>query len=143
MTPDQASIVAAARACVGARFRLHGRSIATGLDCVGVAALAYGRDHVPARYALRGGDVRDVIVAIEAAGFVRTEAPAPADLLLLAPGPYQHHLAILTDRGFVHGDAALRRVVETPGVPAWPLVAVWRLPFPRAGPRPVAGAAPE
>ena len=127
MTPAQAAIVAAARGCVGARFQLHGRQVATGLDCVGVAALAYGRDHVPAGYALRGGDVMTIKAAIEVAGFVRTGVPCPADLLLLAPGPYQHHLAILTDRGFVHADAGLRRVVETPGMPTWPLVGAWRL----------------
>jgi lipoprotein Spr len=121
LTPDPAAIVAAARACVGARFRLHGRAIATGLDCVGVVACAYGRERVPAGYALRGGAVADVVAAIEAAGFVRTDEPRAADLLLLAPGPYQHHLAILTDRGFVHADAGLRRVVEVPGFPRWPL----------------------
>ncbi len=128
MTPtsDRAGIVAAARGCVGARFRLHGRAVETGLDCVGVAALAYARGRVPAGYALRGGDAAGVIAAIEAAGFVRTDTPAPAALLLLAPGPYQHHLAILTDRGFVHADAGLRRVVEVPGLPRWPLIAAWR-----------------
>ncbi len=118
-------IVAAARACVGARFRLHGRSVETGLDCVGVVALAYARERAPAGYALRGGDVGDVMAAIEAAGFARTDALHPGDLLLLAPGPYQHHLAIRTDRGFVHADAGLRRVVETPGEPPWPTVAVF------------------
>ena len=130
ITRDQAAIVAAARACVGARFRLHGRSVATGLDCVGVAALAYGRERVPAGYALRGGAVREVVAWIEAAGFVRVDEPRPADLMLLAPGPYQHHLAIRTTNAFVHADAGLRRVVETPGVPPWPLVAAWRFAAP-------------
>ena len=126
MTAHQAAIIAAARGCVGARFRLHGRLVESGLDCVGVAAIAYGKDRVPAGYALRGGDARGVGAAIEAADFVRVAAPAPAGLLLLAPGPYQHHLAILTDRGFVHADAGLRRVVETPDFPRWPLVGAWR-----------------
>ena len=58
---------------------------------------------------------------------MRVDSPHAGDLLLLAPGPYQHHLAILTDRGFVHADAGLRRVVETPGWPAWPLVGAWRM----------------
>jgi murein DD-endopeptidase / murein LD-carboxypeptidase len=126
-TPGQAAIVAAARGCVGARFRLQGRSVATGLDCVGVVALAYGCASVPGGYALRGADLAGVIAAIEAAGFVRIDAPYPAALLLLAPGPYQHHLAILTDRGFVHADAGLRRVVEVPGLPRWPPVGIWRV----------------
>jgi hypothetical protein len=126
MTPRQAAIVAAARACIGATFRLHGRAIATGLDCVGVVALAYARDRVPGGYALRGGDPARVIAAIESAGFVRVDTCRPADLLLLAPGPYQHHLAVRTDHGFVHADAGLRRVVETPGSPRWPLIGAWR-----------------
>lgn len=125
MTPAEVAIVAAARACVGARFRLHGRSRATGLDCVGVAALAYGRDRVPAGYALRGGDVGLVIATIDALGFARADAPRPADLLLLCPGPHQLHLAIRTDRGFVHADAALCRVTEVPGQPRWPELARW------------------
>ena len=126
MPLSEADIVAAARACIGARFRLHGRALETGLDCVGVVALAYGRERVPAGYALRGGDVADVVAAIAAAGFDRVAVPQPGDLLLLAPGRYQHHLAILTDRGFIHADAGLRRVVEAPGAPRWPLVAAWR-----------------
>ncbi len=85
-----------------------------------------GAHMLPAGYALRGGYASDVMAAIERAGFARTGDPRPADLLLLAPGPYQHHLAIRTDRGFVHADAGLRRVVEAPGAPGWPLVAAWR-----------------
>ncbi len=124
---DDASIIAAARQCVGARFRLHGRSIGTGLDCVGVAAIAFGAARVPAGYALRGGRIDAVIAAIDAAGLARGEgAPPHAALLLLAPGPYQLHLAISTDRGFVHADAGLRRITEVPGAPRWPLLAHWR-----------------
>ncbi len=119
-------IVAAARACVGARFRLHGRSVAGGLDCVGVVACAYRLADLPTGYALRGGDP-DAVVALAAAHGFRTTATARAgDLLLFAVGPFQHHLAITTDRGFVHADAGLRRVVETPGAPRWPVIARWR-----------------
>ena len=42
MSSAEARIVASARGCVGARFRLHGRSVEAGLDCIGVAALVYG-----------------------------------------------------------------------------------------------------
>ncbi len=127
MTPSEAAIVAAARACLGARFRLHGRSSGTGLDCVGLIACAYGRDRVPAGYALRGGDADRVATEIEAHGFLRiSDPPRPADLLLLRPGPHQLHLAILTDRGFIHADAGLRRVTEVPGSLPWPLLGRWR-----------------
>ena len=131
MTPEQAAIVASARSCVGARFRLHGRSRATGLDCVGVAAIAYALPDVPARYALRGGEAARIVALIDAAGMRRGEGEAaPAALLLLRPGPFQLHLAIRTDRGFVHADAGLGRVTEVPGPPPWPLLAQWRHPEP-------------
>jgi murein DD-endopeptidase / murein LD-carboxypeptidase len=50
----------------------------------------------------------------------------PGDLLLLSVAADQPHLAVLTERGFVHADAGLRKVVETPGAPGWPVVSVWR-----------------
>jgi murein DD-endopeptidase / murein LD-carboxypeptidase len=33
---------------------------------------------------------------------------------------------VLTDGGFVHADAGLRRVVETPGRPDATLIGAWR-----------------
>jgi lipoprotein Spr len=118
------------RTCLGARFRLHGRTIECGLDCLGVVAIAYGLRDVPAGYALRGGRPGDLIARIEARGFT-ADVPAPARLLLLAAGPFQHHLAVTTARGFIHADAGLRRVVETPGAPRWPLLGCWRAPTTR------------
>jgi lipoprotein Spr len=124
-------IARAARGCVGARFRAQGRG-AEGLDCVGVAALAYrGRLQapVPADYAQRGGDADAIGAAIERAGLrpVAVDAAGEGDLLLLATGPGQWHFAVLTGDGFVHADARLRRVVETPGRPEWPVAGAWRL----------------
>lgn len=49
-----------------------------------------------------------------------------ADLLLLRPGVRQLHLAVRCGTSFIHADLGLRRVVETPGPPPWPLVASWR-----------------
>lgn len=121
-------VVAAARGAVGARFRLHGRDPADGLDCVGLAAWALGVDVVPSGYALRGGAVDAVAALIGAAGLARVEAAAqaPGDLLLCRSGPGQLHLAVWTGDGVVHADAMLRRVVERPGAVAWPVVGVWR-----------------
>jgi cell wall-associated NlpC family hydrolase len=127
MAPPEAAVVAAARACLGTRFRLHGRSRDGGLDCIGLAAIAYGQSGVPAGYALRGGDPWRVAAAIERFGLVPAgDPPRAADLLLLRPGPHQLHLAILTDRGFIHADAGLRRVAEVPGPPLWPVLGRWR-----------------
>lgn len=69
---------------------------------------------------LVGEDVLDRVL-------VRVGTAAPGDVLLMAVGPGQGHLGIRTAAGFVHADAALRRVVERPGLPPWPLIGVWRM----------------
>lgn len=99
-----AAVVAAARAAIGAGFRPHGRDVAGGLDCVGLAALALGR----------------------AAGLVPVADIRPGDLLLCRSGPGQLHLAIRSDGGIIHADATARRVVERPGAVPWPVLSGWR-----------------
>jgi cell wall-associated NlpC family hydrolase len=140
MMPGQRA-VAAARAVLGARFRLHGRDPATGLDCVGLAALALRAEGfagaVPSGYALRSGDASLVWRAIEAAGLVAGIEARPGDLLLLRTGPGQLHFAIWTGTGIVHADAMLRRVVERPGE-RWPVIGRWR-----AGTQGAFGASPS
>lgn len=128
MTAGERSL-AAARAALGTRFRLHGRDIATGLDCVGLAALAMRaggfEGRVPAGYALRTGDPAKAFRAIEAAGLMAAGEARPGDLLLVAAGPSQLHLAIAAEDGCVHADAQLRRVVERPGPIPWPVIGRW------------------
>ena len=116
-----------ARSLVGVPFRLHGRAPEHGLDCVGLAALAFGRiDGVPTGYALRGGDVQQMIRVVRSLGFVcRRVAWRRGDLLMLRPGPAQVHLGIWTGESLIHADAGLGRIVETPGVPRWPLLSAW------------------
>ena len=114
------------RALVGAPFRLHGRDPVTGLDCVGVAALVFGVDDVPRGYLVRTADGLGVAGLIDAAGLTRVRREARAgDLALLKSGPAQCHLVVMTDAGFVHADAGVGRVVETPGPPPWPVIAIW------------------
>lgn len=125
-------IVAAARRCLGARFRPQGRDPRFGLDCVGVAAIAFGRplpdDTVPDDYPLRGGSAEAIARSIDAVGLRRIDMAeaAAGDLLLVAAGAEQFHLAILSGRGFIHADAGLRRVVETPGRPEGRILGAWR-----------------
>ena len=115
-----------ARALVGVPFRLHGRDQATGLDCVGVAALVFGVGDVPRGYSVRTADRDGVAALIDAAGLSRTRREAQAgDLVLAKSGPAQCHLVVMTDAGFVHADAGIGRVVETPGAVPWPIVAIW------------------
>ncbi len=119
------AVAEAAVAAVGTRFRLHGRGL-DGLDCVGLVALALRAGGysgaVPSGYALRGGDwgLLDRVL-------VRVGIAEPGDVLLMAAGPGQVHLGITTASGFVHADAGLRRVVERPGAPPWPVLGIWRM----------------
>lgn len=117
------SAVARARALVGTRFRLHGRG-ANGVDCVGLAAAALG-EAAPTGYALRCG-ARERVAGLLDAQLVRAEVWAAGDILLMTTGPGQLHLGVWTGEGLVHADAGLRRVVERPGAPPWPVLGAWR-----------------
>jgi cell wall-associated NlpC family hydrolase len=126
MTPEE--VVASARRCVGARFRAQGRDPETGLDCVGVAAVAMDKTMPPARYPQRGQDWRSIALVAEAMELwpiFPGEARA-GDLLMVEPGPGQNHMIVMTPTGFVHADVRLRKVVETLGPPQWPVLAAWR-----------------
>ena len=122
-------VAAAARGTLGAPFRLHGRDPATGLDCVGVVAVALrAAGHagpVPDGYRLRSGDARRFADCW--AGLAAADGAAVGDVLLCRAGPGQVHLAVRTARGIVHADAGLRRVVERPGEVPWPVLAAWRV----------------
>ncbi len=120
-------IVAAARACIGTRFRPQGRVPGLALDCVGLVLAAGGiaAGVVPA-YAL-GGDYHHLLdETLQAAGCHRVPTPQPGDILVLAPAPGLHHLAIMTLSGAVHAHAGIGRVVEGPLDPGWPHLAAWR-----------------
>jgi hypothetical protein len=108
-------------------FRLHGRSVGDGLDCVGLAAFALGLDEVATGYAMRRGDADRVASLIAATGLTRVEDERDGDLLMLRSGPGQLHLGIAVAGGMVHADAGLRRVVERPGAPPWPVLARFRV----------------
>lgn len=123
-------IVAAARDLVGVPFRLQGRSRASGVDCVGLAALALAqagrRGTVPRGYGLRSGDVALACSWLAEAGLQAVEQAEAGDLALVRPGPLQLHLMILVPGGHVHAHAGLGRVVETPGPSLWPIIGHWR-----------------
>ncbi len=125
MANEGAAIVARARALIDVRFRPQGRSETTGMDCVGLAAMALGIDDVPADYALRGSQER-FATAMRAAGLKPRRARRRGDVLAMRSGPEQLHLGIWTGDGIVHADARLRRIVERPGEPPWPVIGIWR-----------------
>ena len=128
MSPDQ--FAANAEALVGTRFRLGGRDPAAGLDCVGLAAWALGpRVVAPHGYALRNSTIACHLQFAARAGFSPVGgAISRGDLILVTPGPAQHHLLIaLAPARFVHAHAGLRRVVVHAGAAPWPLLRHWRL----------------
>lgn len=120
-------VVARARALVGVPFRLHGRCARLGVDCVGLAMLALGREDAPDTYGLRMGDAGRAAAWLAAAGLRQVDEARPGDLALVRAGPMQLHLMIHVPGGFVHAHAGLRRVVEMPGPSPWPVIGCWRL----------------
>jgi hypothetical protein len=132
MSRNGDAVVARGRALIGVRFRAQGRSVEHGLDCIGVARMASGTSETGGRrhYCLRASDPEIANGEFEACGFLRL-APCEAeagDLLLVRPGPDRLHVVILTDLGYLHADAGLRRVVEVPGAVPWPVLSAWRYP---------------
>jgi murein DD-endopeptidase / murein LD-carboxypeptidase len=116
-----------ARALIGTRFRLHGRDPATGLDCVGLITCVYTAiTRPPEGYALRGGTIAGFAAMFITNGMAqRGGEPCAGDVLLLQPSAAQFHLGIWSGDSLIHADGVLRRVVETPGALAWPLVSGW------------------
>ncbi|GGE01963.1 hypothetical protein GCM10011515_22040 [Tsuneonella deserti] len=123
----------AARGLVGAPYRLHGRDPATGLDCIGVVLAALAacgrRVSAPSSYGLRNRFIDRWLPLAQENGLAdATGSLIAGDILLVRPGPAQHHLlvAIGEDR-FVHAHAGLRRVVLQPGPLPWRFERRWRL----------------
>lgn len=124
----------AARALVGAPFRLHGRDPHGGLDCVGVLAVALARIGrsvaLPASYTLRQRGNPDAQPIARRAGLVRAaNRLIPGDVLLVRCSSVQVHLLIaLSTNRFVHAHAGLGRVVIGARDPEWQVLGHWRLP---------------
>lgn len=126
-TSGGADIVARARSLIGVRFRPQGRDREGGLDCIGLAAVAVGAEQVRSDYALRGGTLADLETELGRAGLRRTDRRGAGDLLVMRSGAEQLHLGVWTGDGLVHADAGLRRIVERPGPPPWPILSQWRV----------------
>ena len=124
MTND---VVQRARSLIGCRFRPQGREPEHGLDCVGLVCAAFQipTELVPRDYRLRG-DQSDRLEAELAPFFELVPDAGAGDVLVMRAAPDQLHVGIMTERGFIHADAGLRRVVETPGLPLWPILSAHR-----------------
>jgi hypothetical protein len=96
---------------------------------VGVVIATFGiaLDQVRRDYRLRGNDAQELREQLDRHFLRVTKTQLRAgDVMVLAPAERQLHLAVRTGDGFVHASAGIRRVVETPGEPQWPLIAVYR-----------------
>ena len=118
-----------ARALVGTRFRPQGRNPEIGLDCVGLVLTVFeiAPDAVRRNYRLRGDHGAEI--ARELRRFFsrpRGGQRRPGDLMLLEVAADQFHFGICTGAGFVHADARLGRIVETPRSPPWPVLGTFR-----------------
>ena len=134
MSAPEEFAAAAATLC-GVPFRLHGRDPATGLDCVGLVAVALdrcGRKAVtPEGYALRALSIAPLLGFAARNGFAVLDPHAPGeagDLHLLRLSAIQAHLAIVLDLDrFVHAHAGLGKIViEHRSLPG-KAIARWRL----------------
>lgn len=123
----------AAASFIGTPFRLNGRSVEAGLDCVGlVAASLTSIGHMavpPVGYELRNRKIDVFLQSAQASGLIEVPGPIRAgDIVLVAPGPGQQHLLIAeSSTSFIHAHAGLRRVVRMPGPLPWPIIRHWRL----------------
>jgi hypothetical protein len=120
---------ARARALLGTRFRPQGRRPEVGLDCVGLILCVFGLPEYEGRrdYRLRGNHRRELMGALgNRFRRVALTQHRAGDVMLLQLAADQFHLGIVTASGFVHADARLGKVVETPGAPAWTIIAAFR-----------------
>ena len=120
---------ARARALVGTRFRPQGRG-PEGLDCVGVVLSTFGIPPEDARrdYDLRGDHLGELRERLDK-DFRRISKSRlrAGDVMLMCVGQGQMHLGVRTQDGFVHAHAGLRRVVETPDLPEWRTLGIYRM----------------
>lgn len=123
---------------VGAPFRLQGRDVTTGIDCIGVACLALRAAGQPVKmphnYRIRGGDLAQFSAWAQGNGFdemANLDAPLIAgDLILCHVGLSQRHLMVVTPKGFVHAHYGQAKVVVMPPPSPWPMRLRWRLTAP-------------
>lgn len=118
---------------VGVPYRLHGRSPAAGLDCVGLAIAALKNCGRPVAdrsgYSLRISNLSELFDLARKCGFrPACGSTVPGDVYCVKPGPAQAHI-VIADRSlrFLHAHAGLGRVVSQESLPDWPILAHWRL----------------
>lgn len=124
----------AAASFIGVRFRLLGRDHQSGLDCIGLVTCSLTKigckPVVPTGYRFRNSDASSWLPCATSSGLIHvTGSVSAGDVLLLKPGPGQHHLVIAENSDIaIHAHAGLRRVVRQPMGLFGEVLAHWRLP---------------
>lgn len=126
-------IASRALSAIGTAFRLHGRSLKQGLDCVGLVAHAIAplikNQNIPQNYRLRFDDSAAVDVFFAATDFVKMKQNigyVTGDIILVQPAPQQLHFIINLGDSYVHAHSGLRRIVAAKHPILSPVIAVWR-----------------
>jgi hypothetical protein len=117
MTRDE--IVAAARECLGTRFRHQGRIAGRALDCAGVlvhVARRLNLEHAdPAAYGRHpcDGQLEHILDAQPALEPIALAERLPGDVAIFRVSAAEpQHIGILTDLGVLHAHALVRKVCE-------------------------------
>lgn len=133
MTLSAENLARAAMDLVGAPFRLHGRDVRCGLDCVGVLSVCLARcgsrADLPNGYPMRMTAPDSCLPPPEQFGFAQAMPPyRTGDVVMQRAGPAQFHIAIrVAGERWVHAHAGLRRVVLSPSLGDHPVVHHWRV----------------
>lgn len=138
----RAAIIAAARECLGTSWHHQGRLVGVGLDCIGTIvhpARVLGIPHSDCTVYRRRPDGVTLVRHLER-NLIRIDTADAriADVLCMwwERPDLPYHVGIVTDRGFLHAYAGVRKVVEHeltadwnsrihsawsyPGVEPWP-----------------------
>lgn len=121
-------VVARARSLLGVRFRPQGRCPDIGLDCIGVVlhALNISRARVRSDYTIRGDHADAIGEALRGLGLVTVTDVRAGDVVLFDVAADQVHFGVFSGESFIHADASLGEVVETPWPPSWPIISAHR-----------------
>lgn len=106
---------ARAQLLIGTPFRPHGRDPVLGLDCVGLAMLAFDVPiHSEPTYRLSGTTRAEALTAIAPWFEGAAQPQSTRNLLAMFDFGRCLHFAVAGDNSFIHADLRLRRVVERP-----------------------------
>ncbi|MEM7568153.1 MAG: NlpC/P60 family protein [Pseudomonadota bacterium] len=121
--PNADTMIAAARSCLGTRFRHQGRTPGRGLDCLGlivVAAQAAGITMADQRAYSRQPNQADFQQYVAANAMALRTQVAPGRIGVFDFGAGPQHVGLFTGAGLIHAYAPARKVIEHGWRAPWP-----------------------